>query len=71
MLAFYLWGNKATVLGVISIFVVLGGSLLYTFVKMDENKKPPPAALKAAPSSASASASQQDDVEMQKTLRSN
>jgi len=39
MLAFYLWGNKATVMGVLSIFVVLGGSLLYTFVKMDENKK--------------------------------
>jgi hypothetical protein len=58
MLAFYLWGNEATVLGVISIFVVLGGSLLYTFVKMDENKKPaPPQA--------------QDDVEMQKPLRSN
>jgi hypothetical protein len=58
MLAFYLWGNAATVLGVVSIFVVLGGSLLYTFVKMDENKKPAPA-------------TQQDDVELQAPLRSN
>lgn len=39
MMAFYIWGNKATFLGVLGIFVVLGGSLLYTFVKMDENKK--------------------------------
>jgi GDP-fucose transporter C1 len=70
MLAFYLWGNKPTALGVISIFVVLGGSLLYTFVKMDENKKPPPAVLKTAPAGA-ASSSQQDDIEMQKPLRSN
>lgn len=59
MLAFKLWGNEATVLGVISIFIVLGGSLLYTFVKMDENKK-----------SSSAPAQQQEkDVEMQKPLR--
>lgn len=45
MLAFYIWGNKATVLGVMGIFTVLGGSLAYTFVKMEENKngaaKPP------------------------------
>ena len=37
MLAFYIWGNEATVLGVLGIFTVLGGSLLYTLVKMGEN----------------------------------
>lgn len=44
MLAFYIWGNKATVMGVLGIFVVLGGSLLYTLVKMNENHNvaPPP-----------------------------
>lgn len=37
MMAFYIWGNEATLFGVIGIFTVLGGSLLYTFVKMNEN----------------------------------
>ena len=37
MLAFYIWGNTPTAKGVIGIFTVLGGSLLYTFVKMSEN----------------------------------
>lgn len=37
MMAFYIWGNEPTVFGVLGIFVVLGGSLLYTFVKMREN----------------------------------
>jgi len=39
MMAFYIWGNEATVKGVLGIFIVLGGSLLYTFVKMSENKR--------------------------------
>jgi GDP-fucose transporter C1 len=48
MMAFYLWGNEPTLLGVLGIFTVLGGSLLYTFVKMSENRQsapvaPPPA----------------------------
>mmetsp|Transcript_17432 Transcript_17432/g.37651 ORF Transcript_17432/g.37651 Transcript_17432/m.37651 type:complete len:355 (-) Transcript_17432:373-1437(-) len=47
LMAFYLWGNTPTVLGVLGIFTVLGGSLLYTFVKMGENAQmaasPPPA----------------------------
>mmetsp|Transcript_6538 Transcript_6538/g.8494 ORF Transcript_6538/g.8494 Transcript_6538/m.8494 type:complete len:376 (+) Transcript_6538:149-1276(+) len=38
MLAFYIWKNPATVMGVMGIFVVLGGSLLYTLVKMNESK---------------------------------
>ena len=44
LMAFYLWGNEPTVLGVLGIFTVLGGSLLYTFVKMSENaaNAPPP-----------------------------
>jgi GDP-fucose transporter C1 len=37
LLAFYLWGNEATILGVLGIFIVLGGSLLYTYVKMNES----------------------------------
>jgi GDP-fucose transporter C1 len=40
MMAFHIWGNEATVMGVMGIFTVLGGSLMYTFVKMGENKKP-------------------------------
>jgi len=39
MMAFYIWKNPATFMGVMGIFVVLGGSLAYTFVKMNENKK--------------------------------
>lgn len=44
LLAFYLWSNTPTVMGVLGIFTVLGGSLLYTFVKMSENAQsaPPP-----------------------------
>ncbi|KAG7337280.1 triose-phosphate transporter family protein [Nitzschia inconspicua] len=46
MLAFYIWKNPATVMGVAGMFVVLGGSLLYTIVKMREGsttgKKPIP-----------------------------
>ena len=30
--------NPATFLGILGIFTVLGGSLLYTFVKMGENR---------------------------------
>jgi len=48
MMAFYLFGNTPTLLGVMGIFTVLGGSLLYTFVKMSENSQinstPPPSA---------------------------
>ena len=43
LMAFYLWGNTPTVLGVLGIFTVLGGSLLYTFVKMGENAQSAPA----------------------------
>jgi len=44
MMAFYIWGNTPSVMGVAGIFIVLGGSLLYTFIKMKEhsnNKFPP------------------------------
>lgn len=40
MMAFYIWKNPATAMGVAGMFVVLGGSLLYTIVKMREGKKP-------------------------------
>lgn len=46
MMAFYIWGNPATFMGVLGMFVVLGGSLFYTVVKMREGK----AAKKSAPS---------------------
>jgi GDP-fucose transporter C1 len=49
MMAFYIWGNQATFLGVTGIFVVLGGSLLYTLVKMRES--PPPSRKNAPPAS--------------------
>mmetsp|Transcript_5655 Transcript_5655/g.11973 ORF Transcript_5655/g.11973 Transcript_5655/m.11973 type:complete len:351 (+) Transcript_5655:340-1392(+) len=52
MMAFYIWKNPATVMGVAGMFVVLGGSLLYTLVKMREGK--------------SASPSKVGDVEMKK-----
>merc|ERR1711935_946283 len=39
MMAFYIWGNEATLLGVTGMFVVLGGSLLYTYVKMEEGRR--------------------------------
>ena len=39
MMAFYIWKNPATFMGVLGMFVVLGGSLLYTVVKMNEGKK--------------------------------
>jgi GDP-fucose transporter C1 len=59
ILAFYLWGNAWTVQGVLGIFTVLGGSLAYTFVKMNENKKP------TNPTQESKS-----DVEMSKPMKS-
>eukprot|EP00563_Minutocellus_polymorphus_P020541 CAMPEP_0197720944 /NCGR_PEP_ID=MMETSP1434-20131217/4153_1 /TAXON_ID=265543 /ORGANISM="Minutocellus polymorphus, Strain CCMP3303" /LENGTH=356 /DNA_ID=CAMNT_0043305875 /DNA_START=195 /DNA_END=1265 /DNA_ORIENTATION=+ len=37
LMAFGIWGNPATVMGVVGIFIVLGGSLSYTVVKMNEN----------------------------------
>ena len=37
LMAFAIWGNPATVMGIVGIFTVLGGSLLYTVVKMNEN----------------------------------
>lgn len=36
ILAFHIWGNPATFMSVLGIFTVLGGSLLYTLVKMNE-----------------------------------
>jgi GDP-fucose transporter C1 len=39
MLAFYLWGNEWTIKGILGIFTVLGGSLLYTLVKRAEAKQ--------------------------------
>lgn len=59
ILAFYIWQNEWTVMGVLGIFTVLGGSLLYTLVKMNENKKP------SMPSSLSSSKDTSVDVEMQ------
>lgn len=34
LVAFYIWGNKATVHGLIGLFAVLFGSALYTYVRM-------------------------------------
>jgi len=56
MMAFYIWKNPATVMGVAGMFVVLGGSLLYTIVKMREGKPPAP----------KSSSSNSEEVEMRK-----
>lgn len=61
MMAFYIWGNQATLFGVLGIFTVLGGSLLYTFVKMEENKG---ASKAAATAKAPPSKSDEGDVEI-------
>jgi GDP-fucose transporter C1 len=37
LLAFYIWGNKATFKGVLGIFLTLIGSSLYTIVQMQDN----------------------------------
>lgn len=53
LMAFYLWGNGWTMVGVLGIFTVLGGSLLYTIVRMSENAKiaspPPPPQIEMPP----------------------
>lgn len=54
VLAFWIWGNPATFKGIIGIIFVLGGSLLYTVVKMRENAG-------AAAAAASASQPPKDD----------
>ena len=59
ILAFYIWGNAATFLGCLGIAVVLGGSLLYTYVKMEEGRQ--------APSSPPPSV--EKDVEMNRPLK--
>jgi GDP-fucose transporter C1 len=61
MMAFYIWGNEATVLGVLGIFTVLGGSLLYTVVKMNENKQNMP------PKSPAPSVDETDEDDNKKT----
>merc|ERR1712232_366844 len=38
IMAFYIWKNQPTFKGILGIFLVLGGSLMYTYVKMGENK---------------------------------
>lgn len=42
LLAFYIWGNKATIKGLMGIFAVLFGSGLYTWVQMNSGPPPPP-----------------------------
>lgn len=59
ILAFYLWGNEWTFLGLLGIAMVLGGSLLYTIIKMNES----------VPKSSSSS-NKDEDVELQKPLKS-
>jgi len=39
ILAFYIWGNEATVKGMIGIALVLCGSSMYTYVAMKENER--------------------------------
>lgn len=37
LLAFYIWKNQPTHEGIVGLIIVLGGSLLYTYVKMKES----------------------------------
>ena len=39
IMAFYIWGNKATVKGMLGIALVLLGSSMYTYVAMKENER--------------------------------
>jgi drug/metabolite transporter (DMT)-like permease len=48
LLAFYIWGNKATAKGILGIFLVLVGSGAYGWVQMNESIKPAPAPISAA-----------------------
>ncbi|GAX21760.1 solute carrier family 35 (GDP-fucose transporter), member C1 [Fistulifera solaris] len=59
ILAFYLWGNEWTFLGLLGIAMVLGGSLLYTIIKMNES----------VPKS-TLSTTKEEDLELQKPLKS-
>jgi len=57
IMAYVIWKNEPTFMGVLGIFTVLGGSLLYTYVKMNENNS----TIVASPSSSA----KNKDVEMQ------
>jgi len=59
ILALYIWKNEWTFMGIVGIFTVLGGSLLYTLVKMNENKKP------SMPASLLPKDANNKDIEMQ------
>ena len=41
IMAFYIWENQPTFMGLVGIAMVLGGSLLYTYVKMSERAQLP------------------------------
>ena len=38
-MAFYIWGNEATVNGILGIFLVIFGSGLYTWVQMNSSSE--------------------------------
>jgi GDP-fucose transporter C1 len=48
LLAFYIWGNKATAKGILGIFLVLVGSGADGWVHMNESIKPAPTPISAA-----------------------
>lgn len=60
LMAFYIWGNPWTVQGLAGIFITLGGSLAYTYVKMNESSPPKSKMELVAPSKP---VIQDDDVE--------
>ena len=41
LMAFYIWGNEATIAGIAGIFLVIFGSGLYTWVQMNASKPIP------------------------------
>jgi len=60
IVAFFIWKNKPTFMSFLGIFTVLGGSLLYMFVKIDENRNNTKQASKPEP--------EERDVEMNTLL---
>jgi hypothetical protein len=65
LLAFYIWKNSWTIKGLLGIFITLGGSLAYTYVKMNETSPPTMTTTKKMTSS---SEQQSNDIELNKPL---
>lgn len=69
LLAFYIWKNSWTIKGLLGIFITLGGSLAYTYIKMNETSPPTTTTTsKKTVSSDQSSNNNKDDIELNKPL---